>query len=203
MLKILLCKFSFLIAAFVRRMLSIISKLVIRRVWLKMKKLIITILIMSASLSFGQFKNESKKLPSIKDRLTHNTPSSLFLGFFHPENFKMSHSVGMSFSTSGGNNIMLGTYTGSMFYKIADNLNISVDASLVTSPYNSFGNKFSKSINGIYINRAQINYRPSKNTIITLQYFNPISERFSPYGWGSGSYSGNYQNSFLYDEFGR
>jgi len=169
-----------------------------------MKKLIITILIVSGSLSFGQFKNKSGKLPSIKDSITRNTPSSLFLGFFHPENFKISQSVGMSFSTFGGNNIMLGTYTGRMFYKIADNLNISVDASLITSPYNSFGNKFSKEINGVYINSAQINYKPSENTIITLQYFNPVSERFSPYGYlGSSSYYDDYNNSFLYNAFSR
>ncbi len=99
---------------------------------------------------------------------------------------------------------MLGTYTSSMFYKISDNLNISVDASLVTTPYNSFGENFSKSINGIYISSAQINYKLSKSTRITLQYFNPVGAGFSPYGyWGNRYYYNDFNNSFLLDELGR
>ena len=97
---------------------------------------------------------------------------------------------------------MLGSYTGSMFYKLSDNLDIAVDASLVTSPYSSLGNEYSKSINGIYITRAQINYNISKDTRITLQYFNPVGGLISSYGyWGRRTYFDDYYDAIPFNRF--
>ena len=167
-----------------------------------MKKIIIILLAICSTSILGQFKNQSDNIPSIKDSFTQSSPSSMFLGFLNSDNFRMSHSVDMSFSTFGGQSIMLGSYTGSMFYKLSDNLNIAVDASLVTSPYSSLGNEYSKSINGIYITRAQINYNISKDTRITLQYFNPVGGLISPYGyWGRRTYFDDYYDTIPFNGF--
>ncbi len=146
-----------------------------------MKHLILTFILIPLLLTNAQFREQTEKPIDIKGSITNNQPSSSFLHFLDSENFQMHHSVGMSYSSFGGNGVMLGTYTNSMYFKILDNLDIRVDASLVTSPYSTFGEKFSKDISGIYISRAEINYRPTKDSKITIQYFNPVGG-FYPYG---------------------
>jgi len=100
----------------------------------------------------------------------------------------------MSFSSMGSNSLALGVYTNSMFYKVADNLNIEVDASLVHSPYSSFGKDHQNMINGIYLSRAQINYQPWENFNVIMQYRTLPDGYSSPYGWGRNRmnfYDGN------------
>ncbi len=141
---------------------------------------------------YAQFREQTEKPVDIKGKIINNQPSSSFLHFLDSENFQMHHSVGMSYSSFGKNGVMLGTYTNSMFFKILDNLDVRIDASFVTSPYSTFGEKFSKDISGIYISRAELNYRPTENSKITIQFYNPIGE-FYPYG--------NYGYSKYFDPF--
>ncbi len=152
-----------------------------------MKKLIIILFVITGTLCFGQFKNGAENIPSIKESMRQMPASTSIFGFINPDKFSISHSVNMSFSTFDGQSIMLGSYTGRMFYKFTDRLNIAVDASLVTSPYSSFGKQFSNSINGIYITRAQINYKISKDTYIKFQYYNPVGNNYSNFGYYGGS----------------
>ncbi len=135
----------------------------------KMKNVILIVLLAS-SLSFAQFKEELNKPVDIKGKIITGQPSSFFTSFINPENFSMSHSVSMSYSTMGGNGMALGIYTNSMRYEFNENLDIEVDASLVNTPYNSYGDNFSNQINGIYLSRAQINYSPSDDFHMVVQY---------------------------------
>ena len=120
-------------------------------------------------LSFAQFRdnNLNKELPI--NGIFNRSNNSLF-SFLTGENFTMRHSLSMSYSSLAGQGLALGVYTNSMMYRFSDNLNIQLDASLVNSPYNSFGKDFQNSINGIYLSRAALNYRPFKNMFISIQY---------------------------------
>lgn len=133
------------------------------------KILIISLFVSSVILS--QFKDKSG--PTIQDGITNYSPSGFLTNFFNPNNFQMNHSVSMSYTSMGGNGVALSTYTNSMAYRISEGLNVEVDASLVASPYSSFGREHQNSINGIYLSRAQLNYFPTKNMHLSIQYLRP------------------------------
>ncbi len=92
----------------------------------------------------------------------------------------------------------LGVYTNSMAYKFSDVLKLETDISIVNSPYNTFGNDFSKQINGVYLSRAQLTYKPSDKMNIFIQYQN-IPAGMYPYGYGYGGYSPFYRGNYFND----
>ncbi len=147
-----------------------------------MKK-IIYILLLSSSIALAQFKNELDKPVNIRGGIVNNSPSSFLLGFINPQNFQMNHSISMSYSSFGGNGVALGVYTNNMSYKFSDNLNIEADVSFVNSPYSSFGENHSKQLNGIYLSRAQLNYKIADNFKVMLQYNQLPNSYYSPYGY--------------------
>ncbi len=155
-----------------------------------MKKYILIILAFTAVSINAQFKDPAFTTESPKNGITGNSSNSLF-GFLNTDNFSMHHSIGMSYSSFAGQGISLASYTNSMMYKFSDNMNIQLDASIVTSPYSSLGKDFQNSLQGIYISRAAFNYRPSDNLFITIQYQNYPNYFYSPY-----SRYGNFGNSF-------
>jgi len=159
-----------------------------------MKKLFAILIFFTFISVNAQFRDELNKQPDIKSGILNNGSSSLF-GLFNPDNFKMSHTLDISYQTSGFGNLALSTYTNSMFYKFSDKLNFQADISLVNSPYNSFGKDFSKQINGIYLSRAQINFKPSDNMNIIFQYRTFPAGYYSPYMY---DYS-PYYRSYLYE----
>lgn len=133
-----------------------------------MKKIIILFVGLSI-LGFAQFKDNGFPKEEPRNGIFNRTSNSFF-NFLTDENFSMNHSVSMSYSAFAGHGLALGIYTNSMMYKFSDNLNFQLDASLVNSPYSTFGKDFQNSINGLYISRAAINYRPWKDVFISLQY---------------------------------
>jgi hypothetical protein len=113
--------------------------------------------------------------------LSDNPVGSLF-SFINPSNLSMGHSFEMSYSAMGNDGLALGVYTNHLAYKFNEQFDIQLDASIVNSPYNSFGDGFTNSINGVYLDRAQINYRPSENFNVSLQFSN------SPFGYNNNSF---------------
>ncbi|MEG8945750.1 hypothetical protein [Rosettibacter firmus] len=161
-----------------------------------MKKLLFLMLIGVATLN-AQFKDQNNSV-DIRNGVIKNYSSSLF-NFFKSENFKMNHTFDISYQTFGAaGSLALTTYTNSMFYRINDKLNIQADISLVNSPFNSFGKEFSNKINGLYLSRAQINYKPTENMSITFQYRN-IPSYYYPYNYYSNFYYRDMFERFNYD----
>ncbi|VAX26370.1 hypothetical protein MNBD_IGNAVI01-1913 [hydrothermal vent metagenome] len=156
-----------------------------------MLKKILFILLFITSVSFSQFKDGDKNAPTIHDGLSGYSSSGFLSNIFNPNNFQMNQSVSMSYSAFGGNGVALSTYTNSMAYRFSNNLNIQVDASLVVSPYSTFGREYQKAINGIYLSRAQLNYSPTKNMHISVQYLNtPPGSYYYPNSFWGSSYGG-------------
>lgn len=171
-----------------------------------MKKLLLILLIASIPLS-AQFKEQPNNAPSIKSGILSGNSNSLF-GFINPDNFSMHHTFNMSYTAAGSFGMALGAYTNSMAYKLTDNLNVETDISVVNSPYNSMNSKeFANQFNGVYLSRAQINYKPSENMTIMLQYRQLPAGSFYPYSYyGNNSFYGNnpfYRDNFFNDPFGR
>ncbi len=161
-----------------------------------MKRLLLILFVFAVSASNAQFRDEANQKPDIRSGIVKNNSFGSLLGFINPDNFSMHHSFGLSFSSFGGNgNMALGVYTNSMAYKFSDRLNLETDISLVNTPYNSYGPEFSKQINGVYISRAQLTFKPTDNMNIIIQYRNVPGGYYSQYGYGG--YSPFYRDSYL------
>ncbi len=136
-----------------------------------MKRLILaaSIVILANALAMGQFKEQIESKPDVYQSIIQGGNRS-YLGFFNPANLFMRHSFSISYLSIGGKGMMINSYTNSIFYKFSDNLNLQADISLVNSPFSSFGKNLQNQINGIYINRLELNYKPSNNILINIQY---------------------------------
>ncbi|HED37240.1 MAG TPA: hypothetical protein ENI76_03225 [Ignavibacteria bacterium] len=157
-----------------------------------MKKYLVLFVVIFAMPLFAQFKNSAFPRKSIDEGMLAKNSSDYLFGLINPNNFQMHQSYSMSYSTFGSQGVALGVYTNSMRYKFNKNLNVQLDASIIHSPYNTFGKNFSNNINGFYISRAAINWKPWKNVSISVQYRNLPGSFYSGYygGNGYGLYNG-------------
>jgi hypothetical protein len=148
----------------------------------KMLVLAITILCIS-SLSYAQFRDQLPNSSNVGSSLIRPEDNNgLLFGIFNPANFSMRQSLSLSYMTVGNQGLALGMYTNRLSYKISNPLTISADVSILNSPYSSLGSKFSQSLNGIYLTHADLNYHPTNNFQIDLQFYqNPLARYYSPY----------------------
>jgi len=137
-----------------------------------MKILIKTLLafIVVSFVAVGQFKSQPEARSSVTESMIRQDDGGLLFGWFDPSRFMMHNSYSLSYMTSGGRGLSLGTLTSSLAYQISNPLSVQFDVSLMHSPYNNLGGNFSKEISGVYLSRAELNYRPSKNTLFQIQY---------------------------------
>jgi hypothetical protein len=142
------------------------------------------------AVATSQLKSQPDDTPRISDSMIRTGGSDSFLGFFDPSRFSMRHSYSFSTMLMGGRSMGIGMYTNSMFYKVSDPLNVRVDVSFVHSPFNSLGSQFQQNLNKLFLNRAEVNYRPSENMLIQLQF------RQVPYSLYGGYSSPYYYNPF-------
>lgn len=159
-----------------------------------MKKVLFLFALFLGSVSFAQLKADIDRPLDVRSGILNKNPEgNPFLGLINPANFSMRHSFGLSYSNFGNSYMALGVYTNSMSYKFSDALNMQLDASIVNSPANSFGQDFSKQLNGIYITRALLNYKISNNAKIMVEYrMLPMGMGYNPYGFSSyGGFGGN------------
>jgi hypothetical protein len=154
-----------------------------------MKKLFVLMFVAAIGTGFGQYRPTGLTTEHISDGIINHNQGTALLGFLNSANFQMHHTYDVSYSTSGGNNLALTTYTNSMFYQVSSKLNVQVDASVVYSPYSTLGKSFENNINGIYLSRASINYQPWKDVFFSVQYRNLPVTYYSPFS--------GYRNSFF------
>jgi len=159
------------------------------------KYLIILTTLISISVS-AQFKDTGFETEKPENGIIDNSSNSI-LGFINPANFTMRHSLGLSYSTMGSyGGTSIATYTNSMMYKFSDNMNLQLDASIVASPYSSFGTDYQNAIQGIYISRAALNYKPWDDVFISIQYRNMPNYYYDPFN-RYGSYGSSYYDGFF------
>ncbi|MEW6652909.1 MAG: hypothetical protein AB1394_05495 [Bacteroidota bacterium] len=167
-----------------------------------MKKILLFILLFSVSITFAQFRDDLNKSIDVKSGILNKSGFGSLFGLFGIEDFQMKHSFGLSYSAFGGGGLALGNYTNSMFFQFNDKLNLQADISVLNSPYSSFGKDFAKQINGVYLNRVQMNYKISDNMKVSLQYNSSPFGYYSPY-YSNGFYSGFRDYFFNNDEYGK
>ena len=151
-----------------------------------MKNLLVAflVLVICPLIVSAQFRGAEPLPPSSTEGMVAKSPSSGILGLINPENFRMSQSVSMSYENFGGVGIGLTMYTNSLQYRIADPLTVSADVSLMYSPFNTLPTGMKNQFNGVFLQRAQVDYAPSKDLHISLLYRDCPGASYlnSPYG---------------------
>lgn len=146
------------------------------------KYIIVLILIVPAFL-FGQLKRDLKQPDFSNILVQQNSPNSLF-SFLDPSKLKMSHSVSMSYSTFGGESIVMNTYINTIDYQFNDQLSIRTNLGIMGSPYNSLPNNAFLN-DQHFFGGAELNYKPSDNTILSLSFQSLPYTYYRPSIWNS------------------
>ena len=133
-----------------------------------MKTLLLALFLPAAV--FAQFKSDLQDQPSTAQSMVRPDPTiGSFLNLLNSENFSMRHNLSYSYLSSGGTGLSIASYTNSMFYKIADPLNVRFDLTLQGTPFGS-ASPYQSALNGLFVSRAELNYRPWENTFIKVEY---------------------------------
>lgn len=133
------------------------------------KALIVSIVSMVVCFSsLAQLKSKVDSATPVSESLLKPGVSDPWLGLLDFSKLSMRHSYSLSYSSFGGQGLSLGVYTSSLMYKFSDVLDLQTDISLMHSPYSSFGN--ANDFGGLYLTRAQLNYRPTENMWFQLQF---------------------------------
>lgn len=160
---------------------------------------IVTLLLLPATL-LSQFRGEEPRRPSVAEGMTQSSSGSAILGFFHPDNLEMRHSLSFSYGMFGDRGMGVSMYTNSLRYRISEPLSVRADISMLFSPFGSANSMFKNDLSGIFLRRASVDYRPTKDMHISLQYRNMPTSLYDPsysrYGYGSPLGIG-----FMRDEF--
>ena len=137
----------------------------------------------------AQFKLKPESTPAVSESMVRPDDSGLLFGWFDPSRLTFHNSYSLSYTTSGGKGFSLGALTSSLGYQISDPLSLQFDVSLMHSPFSNIGGNFASNISGIYLTRAELNYRPSKNTLLQIQFRQLPTlywlNDFDRYGFGS------------------
>jgi len=137
-----------------------------------MKILIKTMLVL-ALVNFtaaGQFRSQPEARFSVTESIIRQDGGGLLFGWFDPSRLTVRNNYTLSYTTSGGKGFSLGTLTSSLAYQISNPLSVMLDISLVHSPYSNLGGNFAKNISGVYLSRAELNYRPSNDLLLQVQF---------------------------------
>lgn len=131
----------------------------------KISIIIIALLLASCVVS-SQYKTKNTEHVTAVSSFYKPITYPSFTSWFNPQNFRMNHNLSLQYFSIGGAGSSIASYTNSMFYQFAHNLNARLDISLVGSPLGDYKNNFNK----LFISRAEINYKPWDNFYLQLQY---------------------------------
>ena len=128
------------------------------------------VLLVFSALAVCQFRSQQEASSSAGESLLRPDDGGLLFGWFDPSRLTVHNSYSLSYTTSGGKGYSLGDLTSSIAYQISNPLSVQFDVSLLHSPFNNIGGNFANDISGIYLTRAALNYQPSKNMLLQIQY---------------------------------
>lgn len=154
--------------------------------------LAVALLVSAGSVAQAQLKSQVPQETQVSfGRMggSDSSPLSYLFGWFDPDKFTMRHSVDLSYTTFGGQSFSLSTYTNTMMYQFADNLNARADIAFSYSPYSSLSTLNKKDLNAIYLKNAELDYKPADNMRISLSF------KQMPY-YGTGYYYSPFYNPF-------
>ncbi len=140
----------------------------------------------------AQLKKDSYQ-PDITTALTQPSMPSLF-SWLDVGKIRMNHQLSMSFGMGAGGQVLQNAYINSMFIPFSENLTLQTNIGIMSTPYQSFGDQ-SASNQPQFFGSAQLNYRISKNSSVTLR-IEKAPYRYG-YGYGNGGYYGSPFSNYM------
>jgi len=149
-----------------------LSTIISEQEGMKMKILVKTaiMLLVFSTIAVCQFRSQPEARSSAGESLLRPDDGGLLFGWFDPSRLTFHNSYSLSYTTSGGKGYSIGDLTSNIAYQISNPLSVQFDVSLLHSPFNNIGGNFANNISGIYLTRAELNYRPSNNMLLQIQY---------------------------------
>ncbi|MBR9978182.1 MAG: hypothetical protein KFH87_08850 [Bacteroidetes bacterium] len=133
-------------------------------------------------VAHSQYRGEEPGRPSVSEGVYQSSGNNNILGFFNPDNLDMRHSFSVSYGSIGGEGLGMSMYTNSLRYRISDPLSVRADVAMLFSPFGSHTSGFHQDVSGIFLRRASIDYQPSSDMRISLQFRNEPYSLYNPYG---------------------
>jgi len=157
----------------------------------KFKYLSLIILVLP-TLILGQLKKDLQQ-PDFSNILTQPAhPASVF-SFLDPSKLKMSHSLSMSYSSFGGESILMNSYVNTIDYKFNDQLSLKTTLGIMASPYNSLSES-SFINNQQFFGGAELNYRPTDDMFFTLRFEKMPYSYYRQSLWDSRYFNSGFSN---------
>ncbi len=147
-----------------------------KRAWVLL--LLIAIMSLPAS-SFGQFKSQQKGKVNFASLLSSGQGSQSLFGILglDPSRFHMSQSYTLAVMSMGGKSYSQGIYLNRMSYQFESPVTLNLEWGVMNSPLASVGLN-SPFKNGFFLSGASLEYKPSENFQIGIQYSNyPLYSR--------------------------
>ncbi|MCZ7557438.1 MAG: hypothetical protein M5R41_13645 [Bacteroidia bacterium] len=131
----------------------------------------------------AQFRGQEPKNPSVAEGVTR--PAATELSIFSLDRLEMHHSVTMSYGMIGDHGLGSSMYINSLRYSISEPLSVRADIGMMLTTFGSASSFMRNDISRIFLKRASVDYVPSKDFRLTLQYRNePYLSRYG--GWNNG-----------------
>lgn len=86
------------------------------------------------------------------------------------DGLQMSHSVSMGYSVLGSEGLGVSMYTNSLRYQFSELFSMRADVALMLSQFGSLSSRLNPQGSPLFLRRAEIDYRPSKDFGITLRF---------------------------------
>jgi hypothetical protein len=109
---------------------------------------------------------------------------------FDPSRFSISNSLvfGYSSGSSAYGNGSAGLFTSSLGYRMSPNMALHVDVGAHMNPAYGSGNM----AKGVFLEGASFDWKPSRNSLLRVEYRDMRSPLQNPWGYGGGGYSPYY-----------
>jgi hypothetical protein len=118
-------------------------------------------------LAFGQLKAQLK--PQSFSQLLTQPQGLVGLIGLDPNRFSMQQSYSLSYMSLGGHDFSQGVYLNTMSYRFSEPLQVSLQWGVMNQPLSGLGVP-SLYQNGIFLSGASVEYKPSRNLSIGVQY---------------------------------
>ena len=117
---------------------------------------------------------------------TPRTGGLLPSALFDPTRFSIQNSMSFGYTAGGAYQGSAGLFTSSLGYKVSNNSMLRVDVGAHMNP--AFGGNGTDK--GIFLQSAAFDWRPTRNSLVRVEYRDMRSPLQSPYGYGGYGFNG-------------
>ncbi len=135
-----------------------------------MKKMVVYCLLFSFIVpALITAQSEDQQTNILKDTQIFRQSSGFLDSLLDPSKFSMSHSYSLSYFSMGGRSFNQGLYLNTMNYQFSDPLFMQVRIGYAHQPFGMMNQ--SDGMNGkVFIQRAMIEYKPTENMKLRIDY---------------------------------